>query len=228
MKYKLIIITFIINTILFADMTSGFFAAVHSADMKTVQEYITLGINIDIQDDKRRTALMIAMYKNDFKMAKLLIDNNANVNIQDNKLVAICTTSKKKEKDMPLKDCKELIQTLKSKGYTLLLLGAGNVAKEYGEELSKIAKDDFINLVDKTTIAQLGALLANCKALISVDTGTMHLGLAVDVPTVCLFYIHTKAHLDAWAPEKSLYRCEVLTENIKVENIVNSLRKIME
>ena len=53
-------------------------------------------------------------------------------------------------------------------------------------------------------------------------------GLAVDVPTVCLFYIHTKAHLDAWAPEKSLYRCEVLTENIKVENIVNSLRKIME
>ncbi len=102
------------------------------------------------------------------------------------------------------------------------------VEKEYGEELSKIAKDDFINLVDKTTIAQLGALLANCKALISVDTGTMHLGLAVDVPTVCLFYIHTKAHLDAWAPEKSLYRCEVLTENIKVENIVNSLRKIME
>ena len=44
--------------------------------------------------------------------------------------------------------------------------------------MSKIAKDDFINLVDKTTIAQLGALLANCKALISVDTGTMHLGLA--------------------------------------------------
>lgn len=37
------------------------------------------------------------------------------LNIQDNKLVAICTTSKKKEKDMPLKDCKELIQTLKSK-----------------------------------------------------------------------------------------------------------------
>ena len=31
------------------------------------------------------------------------------LNIQDNKLVAICTTSKKKEKDMPLKDCKELI-----------------------------------------------------------------------------------------------------------------------
>lgn len=85
MKYKLIIITFIINTILFADMKQGFFATVHSADIKTVQEYITLGINIDLQDDKRRTALMIAMYKNDFKMAKLLIDNNADVNIQDNK-----------------------------------------------------------------------------------------------------------------------------------------------
>lgn len=146
----------------------------------------------------------------------------------NNKLIAICTTSKKKEKDMPLKDCKDLIQTLKSKGYTLLLLGAGAVAKAYGEELSKIAKDNFINLVDKTTIAQLGALLANCKALISVDTGTMHLGLAVDVPTVCLFYIHTKEHLGAWAPEKSLYRCDVLTENITVKNIIDSLRKIVE
>lgn len=151
------------------------------------------------------------------------------LNIKDNnKLIAICTTSKKKEKDMPLRDCRDLIQVLKNKGYTLLLLGAGNVAKEYGEELSKIAKDDFINLVDKTTIAQLGALLANCKALISVDTGTMHLGLAVDVPTVCLFYIHTKAHLDAWAPEKSLYRCDVLTENITVKNIIDSLKKIVE
>ena len=59
--------------------------------------------------------------------------------------------------------------------------------------MSKIAKDDFINLVDKTTIAQLGALLANCKALISVDTGTMHLGLAVDVPTVCLFLYSYKS-----------------------------------
>ena len=71
--------------------------------------------------------------------------------------------------------------------------------------MSKIAKDDFINLVDKTTIAQLGALLANCKALISVDTGTMYLGLAVDVPTVCLFYIHTKTHLDVHGLLKNHY-----------------------
>lgn len=151
------------------------------------------------------------------------------LNVKNNdKLIAICTTSKKKEKDMPLKDCKTLIQALQKEGYTLLLLGAGVVARNYEEELYKIAKDDFINLVDKTTIAQLGALLAHCKALISVDTGTMHLGLAVNVPTVCLFYIHTKAHLDAWAPEKSLYRCDVLTKNIKVENIISSFKKIME
>lgn len=146
------------------------------------------------------------------------------LNLQDNdRLIAICTTSKRKEKDMPLDDCKQLIKTLNKQGYTPLLLGAGAVAKEYSMHLQSEIKDEYIDLVGKTTIAQLGALLANCRALISVDTGTMHLGLAIDVPTICLFYVHTKEHLEAWAPEKSLYRCEVLTENITVENILKAL-----
>ena len=147
---------------------------------------------------------------------------------EEDKLIAICTTSKKKEKDMPVKACAQLIKALKSQGYTPLLLGAGAVAEAYSSDLQDEAKGYYIDFVGKTTIAQLGALLANCKALISVDTGTMHLGLAVGVPTVCLFYIQTKAHLDAWAPEKSLYHCEVLTENINTENILESLTKIVE
>lgn len=147
---------------------------------------------------------------------------------EDDKLIAICTTSKKKEKDMPVKDCAKLMKTLKAKGYTPLLLGAGAVAEAYSSNLQDESKGAYIDFVSKTTIAQLGALLANCKALISVDTGTMHLGLAVGVPTVGLFYIHTKEHLAAWAPEKSLYRCEVLTENINTENILKSLEHIVE
>lgn len=70
--------------------------------------------------------------------------------------------------------------------------------------------------------------MANCRALISVDTGTMHLGLAIAVPTICLFYIHTKDHLAAWAPEKELYRSIVLTENINVEDIMGALKQLTE
>lgn len=145
-----------------------------------------------------------------------------------NKLIAICTTSKRKEKDMPIKDCQKLIELLSYQGYVSILLGAGKIAENYQNKLSQITNNNFINLVNKTSISELGALLSKCKALISVDTGTMHLGLAVNTPTVCLFYIHTKEHLDAWAPEKSIYNCDILTENITVENILTSLNKITE
>ena len=85
MRVLIIISLLISNAMLFADIKIGFFSAVHSGDIKTVQEYIEMGINVNMQDDMKRTPLMIAMYKNDMKMAKLFIDNGANVNIQDNK-----------------------------------------------------------------------------------------------------------------------------------------------
>lgn len=81
-----ITILFISKSLLLADTKYDFFSAVHSGDIKSVKKYIDMGINIDLQDDKRRTALMISVYKNDIKMVNLLADNNADVNIQDQKL----------------------------------------------------------------------------------------------------------------------------------------------
>lgn len=77
---------FYISTILLADTRNDFFSAVHSGDIKSVKEYIEMGINVNLQDERKRTPLMIAAYKNDIKMVKLLVDNDANVNIQDEKL----------------------------------------------------------------------------------------------------------------------------------------------
>ncbi|MEI0509726.1 ankyrin repeat domain-containing protein [Brachyspira intermedia] len=77
---------FYISTILLADTRNDFFSAVHSGDIKSVKEYIEMGINVNLQDERKRTPLMIAAYKNDVKMVKLLVDNDANVNIQDEKL----------------------------------------------------------------------------------------------------------------------------------------------
>lgn len=77
---------FYISTILLANTRNDFFSAVHSGDIKSVKEYIEMGINVNLQDERKRTPLMIATYKNDVKMVKLLVDNDANVNIQDEKL----------------------------------------------------------------------------------------------------------------------------------------------
>lgn len=147
--------------------------------------------------------------------------------INTDNLIAICTVSKKKEKDMPIKTCIELIKTLNAQNKTPVLLGAGKPSRDYIEELYKNNCTNFINLVDKTSISELGALLTKCKCLISVDTGTMHLGLAVNVPTVCLFYISTQEHLNAWAPTK-IYNCRVITKDFSINNILDETHKLLE
>lgn len=140
--------------------------------------------------------------------------------------VGLCTTSKKIEKDMPPSDCIELIGRLKKAGYMPLLLGAGERARQYAASLKQSGCTGFADMTDMTTIPELGALLAQCRALISVDTGTMHLGLSTGTPAVCLFYISTPQHLAAWAPEPELYRAKVLTGHITADEMMRSLEAV--
>ncbi len=47
--------------------------------------------------------------------------------------------------------------------------------------------DSTINLVGKTDILQLGALLERCEVCLTCDSGPMHIAAAVGTPTVALF-----------------------------------------
>ena len=55
-------------------------------NMNLVQDLITLGANLDWQDElsQNRTSLHLAIYHNFSKIAKMLIDAGADTNIQDN------------------------------------------------------------------------------------------------------------------------------------------------
>ncbi|WP_028329847.1 ankyrin repeat domain-containing protein [Brachyspira alvinipulli] len=79
-----IVIIFFTSALTFSN--NHFFVAVHKGDINSVSQYLKNGIDINMQDNRKRTALMIAVYKNDINMVKLLVDNNADVNIQDENL----------------------------------------------------------------------------------------------------------------------------------------------
>jgi lipopolysaccharide heptosyltransferase II len=57
------------------------------------------------------------------------------------------------------------------------------------QELAKALPDSLsvINLVGKTDILQLGALLERCEVCLTSDSGPMHIAAAVGTPTVALF-----------------------------------------
>lgn len=68
------------------DWASELFQAVEKGDLDALQNALAQKVDINAQDSKKRTALMIATYNQDVEAAKLLMDAGADVNIQDDML----------------------------------------------------------------------------------------------------------------------------------------------
>ena len=140
----------------------------------------------------------------------------------ETEIIGLCTTSKKIEKDMPVNTTVQVIAELNKAGKQVVVLGAGSRAADYVAELYRHGCNSFLDLTDKTSIAQLAGVIQKCSAVISVDTGTLHLTCALGVPLVALFYINDRTHIEKWAPAK-YYPHVLLSGEITVENIKDAL-----
>ena len=69
----------------------------------------------------------------------------------------------------------------------------------------------------------LANVLKICGSCISVDTGTMHLANALQVPVVEIFYAWGK---DFWASDTNLYPAKVL-DNGTPNDIINAYQELM-
>ena len=69
---------------------------------------------------------------------------------------------------------------------TPVLTGNGQDEIELSKQLCALCKHKPINLVGKTKLTTLKALLQKAKAFISTDTGPMHLAGAMGIPVLCL------------------------------------------
>ncbi len=58
---------------------------------------------------------------------------------------------------------------------------------------SQLISHPYINLIGKTDIPHLGAVLHQCGLLITNDTGTMHLAAGLDVPVLSIFLATAQA-----------------------------------
>ena len=138
----------------------------------------------------------------------------------EKEIIGLCTVSKQKAKDMPVDTAIEIINKLASQDKTVFYFGAGKECRDYANELKKRGCRNFVDLTNVTTISQLAGIMQICKAVISIDTGTMHLSYATGIPTVCIFY--KTEMIEKWAPRKSLYpHTIIIDKNYTAENICN-------
>lgn len=144
---------------------------------------------------------------------------------KNKELIGLCCISKNPEKNMPVDTAVEIINKLRKDNKYVLYFGIGKESEDYVQNMRSKGCNDFEDLTNKTTISQMALLLKNCKGLISIDTGTMHLACAVKCPVCAVFY--KPQLIKKWAPRKELYKSCVITWNFTPDNIIQSLYKII-
>jgi len=80
----------------------------------------------------------------------------------------------------------ELAGQLQSAGIGVVLVG-GATDRELADAVLAKTSSPPLDLVGRTSLLQLGALLKLCSAVVSADTGPMHLATAVGTPVIALF-----------------------------------------
>ena len=79
-----------------------------------------------------------------------------------------------------------VLERLHRSGRRFLLLG-GTGEEPLAEQISAEMDHPVINLIGKTTVAEVLALIGQCSLFLSNDSGLMHVAAALNIPQVALF-----------------------------------------
>jgi ADP-heptose:LPS heptosyltransferase len=143
----------------------------------------------------------------------------------DKKYIAFSPISKNPEKDIPLDVAVDVVNKLSEK-FCVLYLGAGEKALNFAQQM-KNKGANFIDLTNKTSFPDLARVLQNCSAVLSVDTGTMHLSYALGVPTTCVFYRQNTVKY--WAPDTNIYdNVSIIDEDYSADRMCSAINNLIK
>ena len=88
-----------------------------------------------------------------------------------------------------LEHYRDLVLTLASKGYGVMLTGSEQEQREFGKglPLSTALPSGVADLMGKLSLRELMSVIATAQVVVSGATGPAHLAAALDIPTVTLF-----------------------------------------
>ncbi|MCX7781074.1 MAG: glycosyltransferase family 9 protein [Negativicutes bacterium] len=100
-------------------------------------------------------------------------------------LIAVSPRTTWDSKNWPADHFVQAVKALNQDGRILLCGGPGD--RQLGQEIVDRSGASVINAIGKTKLTQLTALLARSHALLTGDTGPLHMAVALKVPTVSIF-----------------------------------------
>ena len=109
---------------------------------------------------------------------------------EDENVIGIAAGASMEDRRWPPEKFAEAADLISEKRGAKLLVFGGASEIELGKELESRIKRPLVNLVGKTSLAELIGLVKRCSMLLTNDTGTMHIASAVGTPVVALFFVH--------------------------------------
>ena len=108
------------------------------------------------------------------------------VNLAEDKIVAICPGASWIGKAWPVNQYAKLADALMDNYDVQVLICGGPGEENLAEDMKGLMHNTPIISSGKTTLRQLAAILSHCCLYIGNDTGTLHIAVAVKIPTVCI------------------------------------------
>ncbi len=116
------------------------------------------------------------------------------------------------ERRWPVESVLEAINRLVSSGSQIVLMGAPNEAgfvRSLYESLSPEVQFHVVNTAGRLSLGELLALLEGAACVLTNDTGPMHMAIALQRPTVCLFGPANPEHYGQDLPYVEIFYAQV-------------------
>jgi ADP-heptose:LPS heptosyltransferase len=140
-------------------------------------------------------------------------------------LVGMNLGASKGEKMWPVKSYAELAEMINEiYGAKIILFGTES-EQGLAQEFINCSNADFLNLVGKTSIEELAALLKQCSLFISNDTGPLHVATSVgtkviDISTAYVYHMETGPYGDGHYVVQADLPCSPCGFDVRCNNMV--------
>jgi heptosyltransferase I len=107
------------------------------------------------------------------------------------KSVIVVPAASKAYKNWTAQGYAEVIKHIQSKGFQVILAGSpAKIEIDLADNIVQLSNNKLVNLVAKSSLKEMLALLQQAKLVIAPDTGPAHMAVAVDTPVIGLYAHH--------------------------------------
>jgi heptosyltransferase-2 len=112
-------------------------------------------------------------------------------------------------KQWPVNHFIELGRRLLASHHCRLLVLGGRGDAELGQQIEQELGSAVVNVVGKTTLRQMAALLSRCHLYVGNDSGPMHIAAAMGVPVVAMFGSSCHHRFRPWGKQHTVLNLEL-------------------